>query len=240
MASSSEPLHRLELGGVCLEYRLVRSARRTLGIRVDGKGVRVNVPLRARQGEIEAVLRQQGDWLLARLAEWKNRSPAAALAEGKSIPWLGQPLLLRRAEDSTRSRLKREEGVLELRIPEGHDLASCFVRFAKTHARALFLERLAHYAARLGVATPPLVLSSAKSRWGSCNSRGEIRLCWRLIHFPPGLVDYVVAHELAHLREMNHSPRFWAEVEALYPDWRRARAEIRRLAQTLPEIAGSN
>ncbi|MDR2678256.1 MAG: M48 family metallopeptidase, partial [Zoogloeaceae bacterium] len=67
--------------------------------------------------------------------------------------------------------------------------------------------------------------------------KGEIRLCWRLIHFPPELVDYVVAHELAHLKEMNHSPRFWAEVETLYPDWRRARTEIRRLAQTLPEIA---
>jgi hypothetical protein len=82
-------------------------------------------------------------------------------------------------------------------------------------------------------------LSSARTRWGSCSSRSGIRLHWRLIHLPPALIDYVVAHEVAHLLEMNHSPRFWAVVERLYPDWRAARADLRKAAAGLPVIAAA-
>ncbi|HNB07544.1 MAG TPA: DUF45 domain-containing protein, partial [Thauera aminoaromatica] len=84
---------------------------------------------------------------------------------------------------------------------------------------------------------PPVSLSSAATRWGSCSTRSGIRLHWRLIHLEPALIDYVVAHEVAHLAEMNHSPRFWAVVERLYPDWRAARAALRSAAATLPVIA---
>ena len=84
---------------------------------------------------------------------------------------------------------------------------------------------------------PAVRLSNARTRWGSCSSRSGIRLHWRLVHLSPALIDYVVAHEVAHLVEMNHSPRFWAVVERLYPDWREARAALRRAAATLPVIA---
>src|SRR5690554_2723692 len=80
--------------------------------------------------------------------------------------------------------------------------------------------RVVEYCRRLGCAPVPVRLTSARTRWGSCSARSGIRLHWRLIHVAPGLLDYVVAHEVAHLAEMNHSPRFWRIVEALYPDWR--------------------
>jgi predicted metal-dependent hydrolase len=79
-------------------------------------------------------------------------------------------------------------------------------------------------------------LSSARTRWGSCSARSGIRLHWRLIHCPPALIDYVVAHEVAHLVEMNHSPRFWAVVGSLYPDWSAARLRLHEAARTLPLI----
>ena len=82
---------------------------------------------------------------------------------------------------------------------------------------------------------PPLALSAARTRWGSCSLRSGIRLNWRLIHFPADTVDYVVAHELAHLREMNHSPRFWAVVGEIYPDYQAARDELKRLAANCPQ-----
>ena len=82
-----------------------------------------------------------------------------------------------------------------------------------------------------------MALSSARTRWGSCSRRTGIRLNWRLIHFPLPIVDYVVIHELAHLREMNHGPRFWAIVATLCPDYREQRAELRRLAVTCPDWA---
>ena len=95
-------------------------------------------------------------------------------------------------------------------------------------ARTVFAERLALHAPRLGVAVPPLRLSSARTRWGSCSHHGGIVLNWRLVFMPLPVIDYVVCHELAHLKEMNHSPRFWSVVEQLCPDWRARRLELRQ------------
>jgi len=86
---------------------------------------------------------------------------------------------------------------------------------------------------------PPVRLSNARTRWGSCSSLSGIRLHWRLVHLPPELIDYVVAHEVAHLREMNHSPRFWAVVESVCPAWRTGRARLRQAAASLPVIGAA-
>lgn len=118
----------------------------------------------------------------------------------------------------------------------GADLPTLARRALQRRALEVFRPRLAAATARLGVATPPLALSSARTRWGSCSSRSGIRLNWRLIHLPLPLVDYVIAHEVAHLREMNHSARFWALVANLCPDWQQARADLKRLGATLPLI----
>ena len=103
-------------------------------------------------------------------------------------------------------------------------------------ARGIFAERLATHAPRLGVAVPPLRLSSARTRWGSCSHHGGISLNWRLVFMPIAVIDYVVCHELAHLKEMNHSPRFWSVVEQLCPDWRRLRLELRQQARQIPHF----
>jgi predicted metal-dependent hydrolase len=95
-------------------------------------------------------------------------------------------------------------------------------------ARLLFAERIPVYAQRLGQGPVRWRLSSARTRWGSCSADGSIRLNWRLVHFPPDIVDYVIAHELAHLREMNHGPRFWATVGSLFPEFERARDWLRQ------------
>ena len=94
-------------------------------------------------------------------------------------------------------------------------------------ARRVFNERCEHFAARLDVRMTKLSLSSAQTRWGSASASGAIRLNWRLIHFPLASVDYVVAHELAHLREMNHSPRFWAVVRSVLPEFELARRSLK-------------
>lgn len=103
-------------------------------------------------------------------------------------------------------------------------------------ARQLFEARLDLYADRLGVRYDSLSLSSAGTRWGSCTIERKIRLNWRLIHFSLPLIDYVVAHELSHLLEMNHSPRFWATVESIYPDYDGAKQALRKRSQELPVL----
>ena len=96
-------------------------------------------------------------------------------------------------------------------------------------ALAYFNERLIFFANKLNVPLPQLRLSRAKTQWGSCNALGIIRLNWRLIQVPLPLVDYVVAHELSHLIEMNHSPAFWRIVESIYPDYLVARKDLKML-----------
>jgi len=104
----------------------------------------------------------------------------------------------------------------------------------KTHTLELLAPRVAQYAARLGLVAPALGISNARTQWGVCMADGRIRLSWRLAHLAPELADYVVAHEVAHLVELNHSKRFWRLVETLYPDWRAARQRIRLAAAALP------
>ena len=94
-------------------------------------------------------------------------------------------------------------------------------------ARKLFIERLDHFAPLLGVQWQKLSLSNAATRWGSASADGSIRLNWRLIHFRLPVIDYVVAHELAHLREMNHSAAFWDVVRSVVPDYERMRTTLK-------------
>ena len=94
-------------------------------------------------------------------------------------------------------------------------------------ARRVFEERCRHFAEQLGVRYTRLSLSSAQTRWGSASADGSIRLNWRLIHFAMSTIDYVVAHELAHLRHMDHSPRFWDVVRSVVPDYERVRGQLR-------------
>jgi len=92
------------------------------------------------------------------------------------------------------------------------------------------------FAAKLGVTTPPFKLSNARSRWGSCTSQGDIRLNWRLIQAPPSIINYVICHELAHLKEMNHSAQYWAIVEGIYPHYKAAEKELKQLSAVLHRI----
>ena len=113
--------------------------------------------------------------------------------------------------------------------PSPHDeraLATFVLRWLKDEALRFAAPRVQACAARIGAGSPPVKLSNARSEWGSCNRKGEIRLSWRLIQLPPELAQYVVAHEVAHLVELNHSPRFWALVETLHPDHAAARRAL--------------
>lgn len=122
-----------------------------------------------------------------------------------------------------------------LRVGE-EDPAGALLRALKRRALEDYAPRLAEHCARFGVAVPPLRLTSARTRWGSCSTRSGIRLHWRLIHLEPELIDYVVAHEVAHLAEMNHSPRFWRLVETLHPQWQLSRRRLHAAGAELPRI----
>ena len=236
--AANETPRTIALGDRIVPYVLRRARRRTIGLTIDHRGLRVGAPPRASLHEVEALIRHHSEWVAQKLDEWRSRRRPEALQiiDGARLPLLGEALQIRLALGSNRA-LWNEHGetTLTLCLRSPGDAGRVLEKTLRERARALFAERLAHYAPQLALPVPPLALSAARTRWGSCSARSGIRLNWRLIHFPREIVDYVVAHELAHLREMNHSPRFWAVVAQLYPDYQAARGELKRLAAHCPQ-----
>lgn len=232
-----ETRHRIVLAGQAVDFALQRSARRSIGLRIDHRGLRVGAPLRASLRDIETLIREHGIWVLDKLADWRERPPPErfAVIDGALLDILATPTRLR-IVPATRAASAFSADEIYLAVPAGTAPGKVLENALRHQARTLFAARLAHFAPQLGVAPPPLRLSSARTRWGSCSARGNIALNWRLILMPPAIVDYVVCHELAHLKEMNHSPRFWSVVEQLCPDWKAQRNELRRLGRQLPQF----
>ena len=232
-----ESTHHVVLAGQRIDFGLRRSQRRSIGLSIDQRGLRVGAPLRASLRDIEALILQHGHWVIEKLAAWREREPVAQfqVIDGAEIFVLGSVLTVR-IRPAGRVRWTFAGEALLLDLPAAVDAAKVLESALRDRARALFSERLAVYAPHLGVAPPPLRLSSARTRWGSCSARGGISLNWRLVLMPLSIVDYVVCHELAHLKEMNHSPRFWSVVEQLCPNWRALRLELRQRGRQIPQL----
>ncbi|MBR8314428.1 M48 family metallopeptidase [Burkholderia dolosa] len=223
----------LALDSRVLEYRLKRSARRTIGFTIDGSGLSITAPRWVTLADIEAAIAEKQRWIFAKLAEWKTRTEQRALPQidwrdGAQLPYLGKTVTI--ALGAGAVAFDADALRLSLPLPAQADAQQIKDRvqgWLQGEAKRIFGERLAVYADKLGVTYSVYALSSAATRWGSCSSDGKIRLNWRLIHFPMSIIDYVVAHELSHLREMNHSPAFWQTVESIFPEFREARHTLK-------------
>jgi hypothetical protein len=226
---------QLLLAGRLVAYTLRRGSRRRLALVVDQRGLRIGAPITMPLGHIEDFVRDNAQWVLGKLDQWRcERRPARILVcDGARLPLLGAEWTLRLALAGGAVWGERE---LTLGAGSGADPRPALLAALRQRALEVLQERAIPFAERLPCAMPRIALSEARTRWGSCSRRTGLRFSWRLIHLPPALVDYVIAHEFAHLREMDHSPRFWAVVERLYPDWRSARRDLRSHAGRVPEI----
>ena len=221
--------HHFEIAGQTIEYSLRRSARgRSISLTIDEHGLRVGAPVRASRRRIEEALNAHADWIARKLAVWRQRRPAPFVwSAGAQLMVLGEPLKL--APDSNHPSIVQLDGnlLLPVQANDALTMAKVATEWLRAHAKEEFNRRVAHFAPRLGVNLPVVRLSNARTRWGTCHPHGRIHLNWRLIHMPPALLDYVVVHELAHLHEPNHSPRFWRHVERILPDHLQRRRALR-------------
>jgi predicted metal-dependent hydrolase len=208
--------------------RVRRRGRRGVGLKVDSTGLTVSAPLTVPVARVEKMVRESESWVLGKLEVWRARQvPVQHWEDGAALPYLGGFLTLRLRE-ARRATVVLFGPELVAAVPSRAEetVRRAVVAWYRRAALAHLAQR-AFFFSRLAVLAPPRVLlSSANSRWGSCNSRREVRLAWRLVKARPALVDYVVCHELAHLRHMNHSREFWAEVGRLCPDYRMLREEL--------------
>ena len=221
----------IRLGGREVEYRFVRRRRRTLGITVDADGLKVSAPLRAPWRDIEGFVREKERWILAKLDEWAVAPRPAVLrgVSGERLPLFGEAVALQRRPGP----VKREGDTIAFGSMQN------LVKWLKATARGALRPRAAHFAAQLGRPAPRVALSNARTQWGVCTEDGTIRLSWRLVHIEPALADYVVAHEIAHLAELNHSARFYRLLASLYPDWPAARERLELAGAALPILKGT-
>jgi predicted metal-dependent hydrolase len=227
----------VQLGPRIVPFRFSRSRRRTIGISVDADGLAVAAPHYAPWVEVEKFLHEKSRWIVTKLDEWSRAGrPARILGvPGETIPVRGHNLQLELSQGEKRIELAGGNLHLRLRTPQDRARVKAeLVRWLKGHALEHLAPRAASYANRLGVPPPRVSVSNARTQWGVCTQDGRIRLSWRLVHVAPALADYVVAHEVAHLVELNHSPRFWKVVESLYPDCRSARQDLDLAAAALP------
>lgn len=227
---SSEQERRVVLNGQPLAYRLRRSARRrSIGLKINSEGLLITAPPHAGQIDIDNALHAKADWIFRYLNQIDTLPKRQALQAGSLVDYLGQahPLLIQHG----RHGVQRSDDCLLVALPDPaaiETLPKVLERWFKAQAIPYFSSRVRIYAERLGVQAPLVSLTSAKTRWGSCNHKGEIRLHWRLMQAEPAVIDYVVAHELAHILELNHSPRFWAHVERVFPHWKPVRARLKK------------
>ncbi|MGE5320188.1 MAG: M48 family metallopeptidase [Hyphomicrobiaceae bacterium] len=209
--------------------------RRTLGLTVTASEVRIHAPSWTPRAEIEGYVMQQRDWLRRAWTRMRGRAPADDAGPAREVRYLGRVLALD-LRDSLFVDIRRHGTVLRVHAPLDADVGALVRGWLSTQATRLLAWRLARVARRLGRAPTRFALSDAQTQWGSCTRRGHIRLNWRLVQAPLALIDYVAAHELAHLVHLDHSPRFWAQVAVLCPDALARRAELRTMSQSLFQV----
>ena len=236
---------RIQLGTTDVAYAFRRAKRRTIGMAIGPDGLEVSAPRWVTLGEVESALHEKADWIARKLVEMQERQEQLGAArivwvDGVVIPYLGDQLQVVLDSSST---LKQNSAQFEPATAGAHTLRlglplnaapeqirDAVQAWLMRQAKALFVERLNHFAPQLGVQWQRVSLSSAATRWGSAGADGGIRLNWRLIHHKRDVIDYVVAHELSHLRVMNHSPLFWETVQSVMPDY----AQRRRMLKDEP------
>lgn len=220
------------LDGREITYVLRRSRRRrTTVFSVDGNGLVVSAPWNTSESRIRHLMSEAANWILKKLDEWSDCQPRKQRwADGEKLEYLGRELTLRIVADAVLiPAILTDEAQLQVTVADPSSetrIRDAAIAWFRRHGARNFSERIAHYALAMQLPEPKLFLSNAGTQWGSCNSKRQVRLNWKLIQAPQDIIDYVVVHELAHLIEMNHSKRFWQIVERHFPGHVQARQHL--------------
>lgn len=222
-------------------FVLRRSRRNSIGLTVGDDGIIVTAPKWVTLAQVDGAVREKARWLLDKMRQRQRRQQQMAIAEtqwcdGGRVPYMGQAIILSLGHGGHGHDFEGDDTApqagqrLKLALPldaEQARVRDTVHAWLQAMARKRFEPRLQFFLQRSGATMQRWRLSSANTRWGSCNSDGNIMLNWRLIHFEPEVIDYVIAHEVAHLRHLHHGPAFWQEVERLLPGFETARQALR-------------
>jgi predicted metal-dependent hydrolase len=244
--SSSVSVERSEVrfGTKTIEYSIKRSSRRgTVSIAIDpNEGVLVTAPSPAPVKRLDEIVHAKATWIVQRLKRQSDLAPCSEreFVSGETFLYLGRQYRLRLDRDRAPRPLRLDNGWLRVPLPRhlGEEHRGSFVRAAlidwyNRHASKRLRERLVFWCAKFDLDAPEMLVVEPRKRWGSASTSGTVRLNWRIIQAPVSLVDYVVAHELTHLRHPNHTPDFWAALGRVMPDYDARKARLRAMGARL-------
>ena len=224
-------------GDTRLPYAIRRSARRkkTVAVTVDPSGdVLLVAPEHFSASRLDAVVRRKAAWIVRRRRHVQSHDPPPSPREfvsGESIQYLGRHYRLK-VHPNEAGEAKLRGGWLHVPAPAGAQqtahVRAALVSWFRRHAAERLPERVEAWRSRAGVAKPRVVIADQQKRWGSCDRGGTIRLNWRIIQAPMRLVDYVVVHELVHLRHRGHGRDYWQALGRVMPDYERRREDLRQ------------
>lgn len=234
-------LHTVDFGGEAISFLMIRTARRkTVSISVGYEGTQVLAPVDLDDEHVYEVVRKKGPWVLRKQAGYRELGGAPIAREfvsGETFHYLGRPYRLKIVFDSDAVVTRVTARGSQLLAPVSADadpitrltsVRSGLRLWYRERAKVHFPSRARTLAILLGIPTPAVHIVDQSKRWGSCDAKGRIRLNWRLVMAPMSLVDYVIAHEVCHVVEHNHSRRFWRSLETIMPDYE---ARVRQLDQ---------
>jgi len=214
--------------------KFTRTKRRTIALIVEQDGtLTVRAPLRASRASIQQFIHEKMDWIKRTREKLGSivQSPARQYVDGETFLYLGSSYHLKLVRPQ-RPSLQFEDGFTLSQTAQKRGEA-LFTRWYRGQAFEVISERVSQYAKNYGFTPKRVKISSAKTRWGSCSADGTLNFTWRLVMAPLDVIDYVVAHELAHLRIKNHSRKFWNAVEAIYPEYKKHRKWLRENGEKL-------
>ena len=241
----SPSTYRIKCGGRVIEYEVRRSKRRKKTFQTtvkDGK-VLVAAPAAANDRDIREVVRGQASWIIRKLSEAPPPPPSLKFIDGATFPYLGDTFPMMVKVSHVISPTLRFQGRRFLvDVPPGVDdwqreqgIGDALANWYGDHATKVLPELVGSWRSSFDLESqPPVLIGSQRSFWGSCSPRGHLRFSWRVMMLEPSLIDYIVVHELAHLRVPNHSPSFWELVSQVLPDVAQRRKRLRGAERELP------
>ncbi|MBM7556774.1 M48 family metallopeptidase [Halanaerobacter jeridensis] len=222
-----------QYGTTTINYQVVRSNRKTVGLEVSIEdGVKIRAPKRLSQAEIESIVEKKAEWILKKQNKLSDVKPAPNPKEflsGEKLPYLGRRyrIKLQESDNVKQVKVKLYQGkfwlMISKSVAEADDRRELIreevIQWYRSHADAKIKERVKKYQQQIGEEPNAIKVKKQKKRWGSCSSKRNLNFNWKLIMAPMSVIDYLVVHELAHLKYPNHSKEFWQLVEAVIPNY---------------------
>lgn len=231
-------------GATTIAYSIKRSRRRkkTIEITLDpSEGVLVSAPMKATAEEVSRIVQRRAGWIIRKSTESVLRPRPKQFVSGESLPYLGRQVrLFVEAAAVRRVDVKFDHWSFRVAVPATlaademrEAIRRGVTRWYKGRAQERLEARVQLWSDKLGCEVKRVATRDQRQRWGSCATDGTIRFNWRIVMAEPTLIDYVVVHELLHLRVRNHGPEFWTEVAAALPDYKQRRRRLKGLGATL-------